>query len=106
LTFILITDNVHLSEYQLNAYMPPPPQVLLTASQLGQMLQSTRKARKMSQAALASRVGLSQSRVSHLEQHADELSVAQLMVWCAALGLELGLGARDDKAYSHAQADW
>jgi HTH-type transcriptional regulator/antitoxin HipB len=70
------------------------------------MLQSTRKARKMSQAALASRVGLSQSRVSHLELHADELSVEQLMAWCAALGLELTLGPRDNTAQSSAPAGW
>ncbi|MDR1934298.1 MAG: helix-turn-helix domain-containing protein [Candidatus Accumulibacter sp.] len=87
--------------------MPPPSQTLLTASQLGQLLQSARKARKMSQAALASRVGLSQSRVSHLELHAEELSVAQLMAWCAALNLELALGPRGgDKAPSSAQGMW
>ena len=32
--------------------------------------------------------GLSQNRVSHLELHADELSVKQLLGWCAVLGLE------------------
>ena len=66
--------------------------ILVTSLQLGQLLKSTRKAKGLSQSAMASRIGISQSRVSHLEQHADELSVAQLMTWCAALGLELSLG--------------
>jgi len=58
----------------------------------------------MSQAALAARLGLSQSRVSHLELHAHELSVQQLLTWCAALGLELSIGRRGDGA--SVQADW
>ncbi len=80
-------------------------QALMTASQLGQLLLSARKARKISQAALASRLRLSQSRVSHLEQHANELSVAQLMAWCSALGLEVAIGARSDHA-PITQAGW
>lgn len=37
---------------------------------------------------------LSQNRVSHLEGHADELSVKQLLTWCAVVGLELSLAQR------------
>lgn len=74
--------------------MPPLHLPLMTADQLGLQLLSTRKARKMSQAVLASRVGISQSRVSHLENHPEELSFAQLMSWCSALGLELAIGLR------------
>lgn len=80
-------------------------QTLMTASQLGQLLLSARKARNMSQASLASRVGLSQSRVSHLEQHADQLSVGQLMAWCSALKLEVAVGPRGGKAEPDSQAD-
>jgi HTH-type transcriptional regulator/antitoxin HipB len=78
--------------------MPPRHQTLQTASQLGQLLLSARKARKMSQTLLASRVGLSQPRLSHLEQNANQLSVEQLMAWCSALGLEVAIGPRDTKA--------
>lgn len=74
--------------------MPPLHLPLMTADQLGLQLLSTRKARKMSQAVLASRVGISQSRVSHLENHPEELSFGQLMSWCSALGLELAIGLR------------
>ncbi|SKB25938.1 HTH-type transcriptional regulator / antitoxin HipB [Luteibacter sp. 22Crub2.1] len=67
---------------------------LITSSQLGQLLHSSRKAKGLSQANLATRLGFSQSRVSHLEQHADQLSVGQLLAWCAALDLELTLGGK------------
>jgi HTH-type transcriptional regulator/antitoxin HipB len=58
------------------------------------VLQATRKAQGLTQSALAARIGLSQSRVSHLELNAHELSMAQLLAWCAALGLELTIGPR------------
>lgn len=78
---------------------------LLTAPQLGQLLVSTRKRHKLTQAAVASRVGLSQNRISHLEQHPDEISVKQLLSWCSALELELRLGERDTSA-SSSSAEW
>lgn len=71
------------------------PQLLLTASQLGQLLVSTRKRHKLTQAAVGIRVGLSQNRISYLESHADEISFRQLQSWCSALALELHLGERD-----------
>lgn len=86
--------------------MSSPHQVLLTGSQLGQLLQQARKGRKMSQSALASRIGLSQSRISHLELNAQDLSVAQLLAWCAALELELTLASRDSTAPATPRTDW
>ncbi|WP_454689877.1 helix-turn-helix domain-containing protein [Achromobacter aloeverae] len=84
-----------------------PPFILSTPAQLGVVLQSARKAQGLTQSALAGRMGLSQSRVSHLELHAQELSVAQLLSWCAALGLELTVGPRGDAASSpSARTDW
>jgi len=80
---------------------------LVTAGQLGAMLQAARKAQGLTQSALASRLGLSQSRVSHLELNAHELSVEQLLAWCAALGLELVIGTRGSTGVSTAQTtDW
>jgi len=86
--------------------MPKRHQVLLSAPQLGQTLLSARKARGMSQAALASRVGLSQPRVSFLEKNAGDLSVEQLLAWCAVLGLELSVGARIDESAQRTPAGW
>ena len=72
--------------------MKPLP--LLSTVQLGAALQSARKGLGLTQAGLAERLGLSQSRVSHLEQHPGELSVDQLLDACAVLGLELTMGIR------------
>lgn len=79
---------------------------LVTAGQLGSMLLAARKAQGLTQSALASRIGLSQSRVSHLELNAHELSVEQLLAWCAALGLELAMGIRGKAAVSTTPTDW
>ncbi|WP_296893665.1 helix-turn-helix domain-containing protein [Thiobacillus sp.] len=88
------------------AIMAKRPLVLLTAPQLGQTLLSARKARGMSQAALASRLGLSQPRVSFLEQNAGNLSLGQLLAWCAVLGLELSVGSRIDESAQRTSAGW
>jgi len=74
---------------------PPSSQRLLTALQLGQLLVSARKQHKLTQTAVATRVGLSQNRISYLEKHPDEISVKQLLSWCSALDLDLRLGERD-----------
>lgn len=75
---------------------PSPTQTLVTALQLGHLLKAARKHRKLTQAAVGARLGLSQNRVSHLEQHPDELSFKQLLGWCAVVGLELQLAERKD----------
>jgi HTH-type transcriptional regulator/antitoxin HipB len=76
--------------------MPSPSlHPLVTAPQLGQLLILNRRRLRLTQSDVAIRLGLSQNRVSHLEHHADEISVRQLMSWCAALGLQLRLGERD-----------
>lgn len=79
--------------------------LLLTAPQLGQLLVATRKRRKLTQTAVAHGIGLSQNRISHLEQHPDEISVKQLLSWCAAIGLELRLAERAERTLDSA-AEW
>lgn len=83
----------------------PVAHLLLTAPQLGQLLVSTRKRRKLTQTAVAHRVGLSQNRISYLEKHPDEISVRQLLSWCSVLELELRLGERDTSTAS-SPAEW
>jgi HTH-type transcriptional regulator/antitoxin HipB len=78
----------------------PDSRIVFTTAHLGQLLVATRKLRKLTQAAVATRVGLSQNRISHLEKHPDEISVKQLLSWCAVLGLELRLGERSIVAAS------
>ena len=70
-------------------------QPLVTASQLCVVLRSARKARKLTQAELAERLGLSQRRVSELEREPGTLSVHQLLAMFAQLGLQLSMQARD-----------
>lgn len=83
------------------------PLPLITPTHLGSVLQASRKAQGITQSALAGRLSLSQSRVSHLELHPQELSVEQLLSWAAALGLELTIGSRGDPASSSTpQTDW
>lgn len=66
----------------------------LSTTQLGAALRSARKGQGLTQAQLAERLNMSQSRVSHLEQNPGQLSVDQLLDTCAALGLELTIGLR------------
>ncbi|RKP50213.1 helix-turn-helix domain-containing protein [Pararobbsia silviterrae] len=82
-----------------------PPQRLLTALQLGQLLLAARKRRALTQAQVGARLGLSQNRVSYLEQHPDELSFKQLLGWCAVVGLELSLGERG-RSGSTTKTEW
>jgi HTH-type transcriptional regulator/antitoxin HipB len=83
-----------------------PPQVLVSGDQLGQLLRSTRKRLKLNQAAIGSRLNLSQNRVSYLELHPDELSLKQLLAWCAVLGLEIQLGARGAEPIGTESSEW
>ena len=75
--------------------MPNHAHPLINPRQLGTILLSARKAQRLTQAALAERVGMSQSRISWLEKHAAEISVGQLLQICTVLGLELTIGTRD-----------
>lgn len=65
---------------------------LLTTTQLGRMLHSARKAKGMTQSAVAARMGLSQKRISALELAPGTITAEQLIKLCAVLGLELTIG--------------
>ena len=62
---------------------------ILTADQLGLLLQGARKAGHFTQARLAAQMGLSQSRLSKIEQDPGSATVQQLLALCSVLGLEL-----------------
>lgn len=93
--------QIHWDQLQYRCYMSASSviatsaaQPLLTAIQLGQLLRTARKQRGLTQAEVGARLSLSQNRVSHLEGHADEISVKQLLTWCAVVGLELTMTPR------------
>lgn len=79
---------------------------LLTPMQLGHILQSARKARKLSQDEVGARLGLSQKRISALELAPGTITVDQLLKLCAALGLELTLAAKGESGAAPAPVDW
>lgn len=65
--------------------------VVQIPSQLSSHLRALRKARGLSQAALASRLGLSQTRVARIEGDPLAISVEQLLRVLAALGVQVSL---------------
>jgi|GEM_PF-711856 len=81
-------------------------QPLVTALQLGQLLKAARNRHKLSQASVASRLGLSQNRVSYLELHPDEISFKQLLAWCSVVGMALHLGERSTLTDSDTKVEW
>jgi len=70
-------------------------QVLSVPSQLGPLLKASRKAAGLSQAQLAARVGISQSRMSHMELNPGSMSLEQLLGLFSVLGLEIMVGPKD-----------
>jgi HTH-type transcriptional regulator/antitoxin HipB len=59
------------------------------ASQLQQLLKSLRKSRQMTQAELARRLGVVQSRVADIERDPGAVSVEQLLQVLAMLGAQM-----------------
>ncbi len=78
-----------------------PFQQLRSTSQLGLILRSARKARGLNQAELATRLNLSQSRVSQLELQPETITADQLLTWCAVLGVTLTVGERSTSTPAH-----
>jgi HTH-type transcriptional regulator/antitoxin HipB len=62
---------------------------IVSADQVGLLLHSARKAGHITQARLASQMGLSQSRLSKIEQDPGSATVQQLLALCGVLGIEL-----------------
>ena len=78
-----------------------------TTLQLGQLLLSARKHQGLSQAELASRLGLSQARISQLEQQPHTITALQLLQLTSVLGLELLVQTHDAvQDASSTEAEW
>ena len=108
LQYIRYSDKVTTSVFRISMMppSPPPSQTLVTALQLGQLLKAERKRRKITQAQVGARLGLSQNRVSHLEQHPEDLSFKQLLGWCAVIGLHLDLRRERESPESTSNVEW
>jgi HTH-type transcriptional regulator/antitoxin HipB len=68
---------------------PATRQLITTPLQLGEVLRGRRKARGMSQAELAAKLNISQSRLSTLESDPATLTLDRLLALASLLGLEL-----------------
>lgn len=66
-------------------------------SQLGAHLRALRRTRKMTQTALASRLGVTQARVAAIEADPAAVSFGQLMAILAALEVDIALRPRPRK---------
>ena len=70
---------------------------LITASsQVGEILRGRRKARQLPQQELATKLGISQSRLSTLEAEPSGLTLDRLIALCNLLGLELVLQEKEN----------
>ena len=99
LTIIGYNDIYILSIIPINAMTSP----ISTPTQAGLVLATRRKALKLSQRDLASRLGISQARLSELETDPSRITLDRLISLAGALGLELVLR---DRPTSSSNAEW
>ena len=74
-----------------------------TPKQIGTALSSRRKHLKLSQTEVASRLGLSQNRLSELESRPETLTVEQLLALLNVLGLQMGIRERETAGKSNVE---
>jgi len=79
-------------------------QKLSTPNQVGLLLVSRRKALGLTQADVAIRLGISQNRLSELENQPHLITVDRLIALTGILGLELRLEERGQNVLS--QTEW
>ncbi len=77
--------------------------IIVDTKQIGALLQGRRKALGFSQTDLASRVDLSQNRLSELESRPETLTVEQLLALLNVLGIEMTL---TERAAGKRKAEW
>jgi HTH-type transcriptional regulator/antitoxin HipB len=75
-----------------------------TSRQIGAHLSGRRKQLKLSQTDAASRLGLSQNRLSELEARPETLTVEQLLALLNVLGLELLI--REQSSGGKSKVEW
>lgn len=82
--------------------------LLQSPAQLSAHLKSFRKMRGLTQAQLAQRLGIRQSRLADMENHPETVSSAQLLDLFAALGVEILLRAKpmSESRAANSRGDW
>lgn len=74
--------------------------------QVGAALSARRKALKLSQTQVAQRLGLSQNRLSELENKPETLTVGQLLTLLNVLGLSLTIDRQTTHPQAQARVEW
>lgn len=73
---------------------PTMKSVVRTSGQLGPLLKQIRKSKGLSQARLGEMIGLSQERVSAIENHPEKVTFDKLLTVLMALDAEIVVGPR------------
>ena len=79
-------------------------QLITTPGQVAEILRGRRKARRLPQQELATKLGISQSRLSALEGNAAGMTVDRFILLAKLLGLELVL--QDKEGTPRTKAEW
>ncbi len=79
-------------------------QLITTPAQVGEILRGRRKARGVAQQALATKLGISQSRLSTLEAQPGDMNLERLLSLAKLLGLELVL--QDKSEPKRTKSEW
>lgn len=79
-------------------------QKISTSQQMGRILTARRKAVGLTQAHVAAQLGISQNRLSEIENLPGHLTLDRLLALAGILGLELTLQARENIAPS--ESEW
>lgn len=74
---------------------------ITTPTQLGHHIKAIRKKRKLTQSALGKMIGLSQERVSVIENHPESVRVDQLFTILMALDSQLNVTPRQSQPSSN-----
>ena len=74
--------------------------------QLGAVLSARRKALKLSQTQVAQRLGLSQNRLSELENKPETITVEQLLTLLNVLGLSMSIERHTTHPPVQAKVEW
>lgn len=80
--------------------------VITNPAQVSEILRGRRKARRIPQQQLASKLGVSQSRLSAIEDGSTALTVERLIALANLLDLQLVLQEKVDKPSKPRQSDW
>jgi HTH-type transcriptional regulator/antitoxin HipB len=79
-------------------------QLITNTAQVGEIIRGRRRAQRLSQHELATKVGITQSRLSVLEADPGSLSLERLILLANLLGLELVIQNKTDAPKS--KAEW